>query len=402
MDDFDEDAYVRSITDCQRDISSHTESEEPELCGEPVVSKDRVYCQWHEAESNKTPPQSGADGKTLPGANLSGFDLTGIEFTDCTLVEADFSEVDLTEATFRGCDLSDADFHDAELRSATFENCTFDETTLAGANLNAAMFLGECEFSRTDLSGTRAVGTIFKDADLVRCDLSGSEFTLCTYRRSTFRFPDFSAASIAPHVVEDVTFKVPNFAQTQLSGDQRFGTETVSLSEDPTVVELSLGISTHDALQQLHSDHGYLEVAREHYCAKRQLRRKRLKETHGRLSARRISAGIGHQFSGDGVSFRKLARNALLALVLAPLALLTTDVTGLTQYAPAPTLPRLSTFAVDYVDALYLTVLMFTSLGTGEFVLNSIAAKLLGSAVTGFGALLLVVVGFVVAHRQNV
>jgi hypothetical protein len=402
MDDFDVDAYVRSVTDCQYDVSSHRDSGGPELCGEPVVSEDRVYCRWHEAESNKTPPRSGATGKTIPAARLSGFDLTGIEFTDCTLCEADFSGGDLTEATFRDCDLSDADFHDADLRSATFEDCTFDETTLAGADLNAAWLIGDCELSRADLSGVRAVGTIFEDADLVRCDLSGSEFTLCTYRRTTFRFPDFSGASIAPRVVEDVTFKAPNFTQTQLGGDQHFGTETVSLSDDPDVLELSLGLSTHTALQRLHSDHGFLEVARDHYRATRRLRRERLEETHGRLSVRRIWAGVGHQFSGDGVSFGKLARNALLALLVAPLALLTTNVTGLQQYTPAPALPRLSTFAVDYVDALYLTVLLFTSLGTGEFVLNSVAAKLLGAVVTGLGALLLVVAGFVVAHRQSV
>ena len=74
-------------------------------------------------------------------ADFSGLDLSGVDFSDCILMEALFNDCDLTGANFSNSllcyaeftgancsyvDFSDADMTGAELRGANLMNANFD------------------------------------------------------------------------------------------------------------------------------------------------------------------------------------------------------------------------------------------------------------------------------------
>lgn len=76
-------------------------------------------------------------GVSLGMVNVSGQDLTGIDFRKANLKGANFSGADLTQANFYGADVAGANFENAVLVRATF-----DTANMQGANFQSARLTG--------------------------------------------------------------------------------------------------------------------------------------------------------------------------------------------------------------------------------------------------------------------
>ena len=95
------------------------------------IKNDLTWCVFSEAD--------------LTGADLSGIDFTKVDFRNATLVGTKFSGANLHQADFTGADLQDVQFDRANLYGAIFENVQgIDEQTLQNLRRRAAR--GRFEF----------------------------------------------------------------------------------------------------------------------------------------------------------------------------------------------------------------------------------------------------------------
>jgi uncharacterized protein YjbI with pentapeptide repeats len=123
------------------------------------------------------------DGRD-PIIELSGADLSRIDFVDANLHGADLSDANLRRARLVGADLSDANLSGARLVGAelspnyslkgTFH--TVDPANLSDANLSIAN-LRNVMLSEANLSGANMANSVLDGADLYGANLSGALLT---------------------------------------------------------------------------------------------------------------------------------------------------------------------------------------------------------------------------------
>ena len=139
-----------------------------------------IWNKWRRDNPTITP--------TLGWTNLSGMDLTRV----------DFSRSSLWGTNFHGCELHLANFNGAELWNANLSLCNLDHALFRKANLREALLansqLTYCDMREADLSmahlgNANLLGSLVTDATLnnaildcatlVEVDLSGSDLTGC-------------------------------------------------------------------------------------------------------------------------------------------------------------------------------------------------------------------------------
>jgi uncharacterized protein YjbI with pentapeptide repeats len=154
----------------------------------------------------------GHTGTQTSIANLSGFDLTGADFsgavvggesntgsdfTDANLSDASMFGVDGSNANFDGADLSGADLEDAFFRGADFSNARLPQ--LQGGFIEVRFVGAQIQGTDFDFGSVLLLETNFANADLTEFNhFSNSLLLLSSYNQWT-RFPDgFQLVNIPP------------------------------------------------------------------------------------------------------------------------------------------------------------------------------------------------------------
>ena len=109
--------------------------------------------------------------KNFPDLNfdeldLSGYDLSSVNFTDSVLTNANFSNTNLLDANLSGVTLSDANLSDASLTNINFSGATLENIDLTGLDL-----------SGSDFSNAALTGIDLSDADLSNATIDGVTLT---------------------------------------------------------------------------------------------------------------------------------------------------------------------------------------------------------------------------------
>ena len=131
----------------------------------------------------------------LDSANLSGIDLSGINFQGIQLNSAHLIETQLVGACLTGANLSlaylkqsnltEADLSGANLETASLSQTNFNQANLQGANLRSA-YLKAAKLSRANLSG----------ADLRSANLEGADLSYANLSHADLEGADLSAADL--------------------------------------------------------------------------------------------------------------------------------------------------------------------------------------------------------------
>lgn len=156
--------------------------------------------------------------RDLRGADLSGLDLTGV----------DFSDADLIGASFSGSILTDAKFFRAWAAHADLSGCTLDRTNFSGASLGCADLSGArgkgTAFSKGFLSGALFADSAISDGDFSGADLFHIVFLRSSVHRGTFLHAKFLRVGSLPYppskglpASEDVNTRIP-IEDTDFSG----------------------------------------------------------------------------------------------------------------------------------------------------------------------------------------
>ena len=117
----------------------------------------------------------------LIDADMSGWDLTGDDFSNKVIMDTNLSNAilvgaDLSNAVLAGTILKGADLTDANLAGVSLVYKDLTGTILRGADLTDANLTG-VDLSGKDLTGTILTGTDLTDTNLTGVDLSGRDLT---------------------------------------------------------------------------------------------------------------------------------------------------------------------------------------------------------------------------------
>ncbi|WP_375197906.1 pentapeptide repeat-containing protein [Sphingobium sp.] len=139
-------------------------------------------------------------GCNLEEAELSGLDLTGWTFEQCTMRRADVGGAKLEGtmwlscrgafANFAASDLTDAQFVAGDFNNASFRRCTLTSAKIArckltGADLSEIRGI-DIQFDETLLIHAKLPGQSFRKAVLNRIDFSQADLRKCDFRNAVF------------------------------------------------------------------------------------------------------------------------------------------------------------------------------------------------------------------------
>lgn len=115
--------------------------------------------------------------------NNNGIDLTEVDLSNITVVDAVFHNIDLSSTTFSDSHFTNVKFENCDLSSADFtrsnlEECSFNNSILNGTDFSYAV-ISYCNFNEADMAGA-----VLQESDLTNSDLSTS------YNLNACRFDD--------------------------------------------------------------------------------------------------------------------------------------------------------------------------------------------------------------------
>lgn len=137
-----------------------------------------------------------------------GLDFSDVRFERCNLYQASFREARIREAPgtiFAECVCEGADFADAELDGALFSKTQAGEARFGGARLNNAMF-PDATLAGADFSGAQARMSVWIGADLTGANLARMDAYRSSFRNAVLKDASVENASLVEadlHGVED-------------------------------------------------------------------------------------------------------------------------------------------------------------------------------------------------------
>lgn len=149
------------------------------------------------------------DGQDYRGGrlDLSGCDLSWVEFYDINFNWIDFTGANLSCAQFENCNFSEVRLTNANMRETIFMNCGIGGSYSESADFTDSFFrdstLQKCDFENADFSRSR-----FMDCQIYDCDFRKANLTRLDLEES---FVDACGSDYAlfEHVSRDTLEKLP-------------------------------------------------------------------------------------------------------------------------------------------------------------------------------------------------
>ena len=163
----------------------------------------------------------------LSGANFSNSNLDSANFIDANLTNAIFKESDLLWAKFKRANLTGADFGGADLYQVDMSNAILNGAKMNAASVLWAKFLG-ADFTNVNFRGLNLRGAIFDNAKLANANFTGANlydasFIAADLRGANFSGVDLGRVKFRNAILLGAIFTGASFFGADLSGaDLRF------------------------------------------------------------------------------------------------------------------------------------------------------------------------------------
>jgi uncharacterized protein YjbI with pentapeptide repeats len=378
--------------------------------------------------------------------------LNSVSFDDSNLSEAEFINTKLENASFEQSELNNTEFSDgsvlayAQFEAAILSNTLFNQVDLSNAVLDnikrssdvqnrspTAEFIGVTLEPRSQLSLTNAQldNSRFEDIDSTDIDIKfrDASFIGATISSCVLDGADFSGADLRGIEGQHLSIKDVLFDNANVDEDSTFGKklkdEKKAESKDPGRHQwLS---RTCNLFRFIYPRNKSSEVREQYLSSARQYKRLELLFAENNISrgasqyyyqgqeARRKSAravGIRRdwfwRFFSKTIGHRVRARNVILlmAIIWFVWGALIFPYVELANRTPSKITPPLLSngglqFNLDIlIDSLYFSIVTFTSVGYGDFHPADFWAQVAVGIEGILGAVLAVLLGFVLANRE--
>ncbi|GEM_PF-608531 len=145
-------------------------------------------------------------------ANLSGLDLSNVEFRYTTFDSTDFSRAKLSGAVFNRCEFHRSKFWESDLTDATFVACKFYPPDFAGAHLERTLFF------KSLMDGLCLPKVHLEQADFTACSAKGADLTSATGNKVFWIKVNFKGAKLSGIKIVRLYCRLSGFEEADLSG----------------------------------------------------------------------------------------------------------------------------------------------------------------------------------------
>ncbi|MUV85165.1 hypothetical protein GJ631_00850 [Natronomonas sp. CBA1123] len=346
---------------------------------------------------------------TLDRATFSNADVAGADFTDASLDDADFTDADLSDATLRRCSLTAANLTSASLLHTDLKNANLHDGTLAEATLSTA------DLTNTDLSAADLTGADLSDATICEANLENAFLS-----RAMLFDADLRGAKLHGSVIGDAQINEDTaiIGAPNTEGMQSPHTVTAIHSKrgcvyDPAYpngeaeTDTDKAKSVYRALEELGR-----RRARPRLQARCFVRRQDLQKRDYWEDATANATSVEERIiAGSRWSRAKVARATLLygespwrviawsLSIILSFALLYPLGGWIKPTGGDPlTYATISSNPVEILNSVYYSTLTYTALGFGDFQPVGFG-RLLTTLETGFGAVMLALLVFILGRR---
>ncbi|CAM2006819.1 pentapeptide repeat-containing protein [Acanthopleuribacter pedis] len=172
--------------------------------------------------SGATLTDANLQNANLAGANFNRVELSRVNFTGATLRGALLNRVDLAQATLLNADLSDANLLHADLSQAHMEGARLVNANCTHADLTG-VHAAQCDFSGAILNEARLHEAALAKASFHLANLSWADLSKADLRGARFVKSDLGEADLSEAVLEDATFEEAVMRGADLSGASLVG-----------------------------------------------------------------------------------------------------------------------------------------------------------------------------------
>ncbi len=146
------------------------------------------------------------------GDSFSGIDLTGADLSGLEVRGGDFSEAFMEGVDLSGSKLSDCVFRGCALMRSRLDNTVIDGSNLDGANLGYSESTGGL-FKNSDCSNTIFYGAILDDVTFENCKVADADYSNACLTNSRIADSDFSRARFIESKVERIKIEKSKFEE---------------------------------------------------------------------------------------------------------------------------------------------------------------------------------------------
>jgi uncharacterized protein YjbI with pentapeptide repeats len=152
----------------------------------------KAWNEWRKSNPGVKPVLAGCD---FSESDLSGFNFSEVDLSEADLCQSDLSNCNLKLAKLRGADLSGSNLTNSDLYKCNFREAFLTESNFTGA------YAGAVDFRNADLRGVIFERTNLTEADLANANLMGTRFsnanlTRCKLVHADLRHADFTGANL--------------------------------------------------------------------------------------------------------------------------------------------------------------------------------------------------------------
>jgi len=322
----------------------------------------------------------------LSGANLQDADLSGADLRDADLSVADLRDADLSEANLQDADLSGADLRDANLTEASLR-AGFSGADLRGADLSKADFSGRAVGA--NLSGADFRDAILSAADLRKANLSGTDLRAAVLVSVLLGNTDLSNVQLDHRTQFTSRSLRQRFKSIFLPRPRKVGVESNTWNAHARDFHKLAAICSRE---------GLIGQARTLTILERHARRNETLSNGNILTA--LGAWLNWQATSYGISVGRVSRNMLLLFLVSSLTYLLNGIRTAEEAIRISELMSRPFLTESVVNTVYFSVVTFTT--SPPWTVFVEVSQWMAMIETFLGTLLIVLLGYVLGHRDQI